>query len=388
MDDERYGTTLFRVLDGEPGPSTVDVRRAVADGERHHRRARLAGATAAAAAVLVVVAASWAVARPARQDPAPVLPAATSEQPPPRKAMACVPEQLTTPAGHGPKAVVSGGDPTGRYLVGRSYPGTGPATVIWVDRQPQLAPMPGEDGTFSDVTSTGVAVGDSFSGERTVAYAYEGGKFTRLAGTDTTASAINEARTIAGSVGDRPALWASPTAQPTMLALPGAGWSGIATGIDEDGTVVGQVAPKLGQEVAVLWRPDGRLERLPAPDVRGKPANTFIATSIRDGWVTGWAARDEPGVRYIAGPRWNLRDGTVTSLDGLFSTVNRDGWMLGSTTLHAGDQTVELPPPPGFSGRISVHAYTLSDDGRTVAGQVSGDGDVRTQPVPIVWTCG
>src|SRR5690349_10348246 len=192
--DEQYGTAVFRVLGGEPGPSTVDVFRAVVEGERHHRRVRLAGSAGAAATVLAVVAAAWTVTGTGRtEQPSPVtVQPPTSSPSEAKKALACPVRQLATPAGNGPKAGVSGADPTGRYIVGRSYPHGKPTTMIWVDQRPQPAPMPGDDPLLYDITSTGMAVGSSFVGNKTAAWVYTGGKYTRLAGGEAQALAINE----------------------------------------------------------------------------------------------------------------------------------------------------------------------------------------------------
>lgn len=380
--DERYGEAVFQSMDGEPGPSTVDIKRAVADGERHHRRVWLAGSAGAAAAVVTVLAVGWTV---AGVDPHGGVPAA--EQASGTAKIVCSVRQLGTPPGQGPKAIVSGADPTGRYIVGRSYPGTKPSTVIWVDGQVQRAPMPGDDPTLRDITSTGAAVGVSYVGDKTAAWYYADGKYTRLAGGEAVANGINERRAIAGAVGTKPAIWRSPGEQPTMLALPGPEWSGQARAIDEDGTVVGEVSKQGGASVAAAWQPDGSFQRLAVPAAHDGAANDFTAKAIRDGWVSGWAAYDRGRLRIITGPRWNLRTGAADSRDGLFEAINAQGWMVENTVLVAGDETVQLPMLPGFQQEPDAHAYTLSDDGTTIAGQMSTPNGGVNQPVPVVWTC-
>lgn len=387
--DEQYGTAVFRALDGEPGPSTVDVMRAIAVGERHHRRVWLAGSTGTAAAVAAVLAAAWTVTGADRHVPPPV---ATSQSSPPSPAaarLACSAVQLRTPAGQGPKAVVTGADPTGRYIVGRSYPGGRPTTVIWADRQPHQAPMSGGDPELDDITSSGVAVGSSFVGDKTAAWVYSGGKYTRLAGTEAQARAINERLTIVGSVRNKPVMWRAPGEQPTSLALPGSQWTGEATGIDEDGTIVGAVSAKAyGVRVAALWRPDGTFVQLSVPNAHGGPATDYAARSIRGGWVVGWAAFDRGQTRFIGAPLWNVGAGTRKDSDGFAEAVNAHGWFAGGRTLVAGDEEVTLPIPAGFEKQPEIGAYTLSDDGSTIAGQASTlNGDVGNEPVAVVWTC-
>jgi hypothetical protein len=384
--DERYGTAVFAVLDGEPGPSTVDVMRAVMHGERHHRRVRLVGAAGAAAAVLVALATGWTVTRP---DQRPSPPAVTQAPPSKAPAMTCSVQQLSTPAGQGPKAIVSGADPSGRYLVGRTYPGGRPTTVIWKDRRPKQAPMAGSDPVLYDITSTGVAVGSSFFGDKTAAWIYADGTFTRLAGSDAQALSINERQTIVGSVRGKPVLWRAPGDQPTNLALPGPQWTGMASGIDEDGTIVGSVSPKKdGLRVGALWRPDGSFEQLSVPNAHGGPAEEYKANSIRGGWVVGWAAFDRGQIRYIGAPLWNVGAGTRKDSDGFAESVNAKGWFVGGTILMAGDEEVTLPVPKGFEQQPEILAYTISDDGSTIAGQaMTLNGGVAVQPVPVVWTC-
>jgi hypothetical protein len=385
--DERYGTAVFAVLDGEPGPSTVDVMRAVLEGERHHRRVRLAGSAGAAAAVLLVLASAWTVTRP-DQRPEPAPPASPAPPSKPR-AVTCAVQQLPTPAGQGPKAVVSGADPSGRYLVGRTYPGGRPTPVIWTDRRPKQVPMTGSDPDLYDVTSTGVAVGSSFVGEKLAAWIYAGGKVTRLAGSDAQALAINERQTVVGSVQDKPVLWRAPGDQPTKLALPGPQWTGMATGIDDDGTIVGSVSSrKDGLRVGALWRPDGTFEQLSVPNAHGGPAEEYVAKTIRDGWVVGWAAFDRGRTRFIGAPLWNVGAGTRKDGDGFAESVNAQGWFVGGRILMAGDEEVVLPVPKGFEQQPEILAYTISDDGTTIAGQaMTMNGGVTDQPVPVIWTC-
>jgi len=388
--DERYGTAVFAVLEGEPGPSTVDVMRAVIEGERHQRRVRLAGSAGAAVAVLLVLASAWTVTRPEqRSQPTPPIQAQATKTPSKKPVTTCAVQQLRTPAGQGPKAVVAGGDPSGRYLVGRTYPGGRPTPVIWTDREPKQVPMAGDDSDLYDITSTGVAVGSSFVGDKLAAWVYADGKVTRLAGSDAQALAINERRTIVGSVQGKPVLWRAPGDEPTRLALPGPQWTGMATGIDEDGTIVGSVSPKEnGHRVGALWRPDGTFQQLSVPDAHGGPAEEYTAKSIRGGWVVGWASFPSGQITYIQAPLWNVGTGTRKDSDGFAESVNANGWVVGDRILMAGDEEVVLPVPKGFEQHPQILAYTISDDGSTIAGQaMTLNGGVTDQPVPVVWTC-
>lgn len=404
MEMDEDGAALLRPLAGGPRTaSTVDVARAIADGDRHHRRVRLAGSAGAGATVVLVAVAGWTVLPDGPQRSAPPAasknPETASKNPETASTNpdgSCTVRQLATPAGEGPRAVVGGADPTGRYIVGRTYPDGKPTPVVWDNLQPRAVPMQGGDPMLSDATSTGVLVGSSFTGsDTTTAWVYKGGRLLKLAGADAGATAINEREVIVGAVHGRPVMWASPTAQPTTLALPaGKGWTGSASGIDEDGTIVGTLQAGPGaQGQAYVWRPDGTVQQLAQPTLKGKPVTTFSAGSIRGGWVVGWAAYDEPGsgIRWIGAPRWNLRTGAVDTTEGRFTTVNAQGRIAGQLDVVApGGATVRLPVPDGFDAKTAmVNTQAISDDGTVVAGYLSDrNGGTTLQPVAVVWQCG
>ncbi|MEV0132920.1 hypothetical protein AB0H83_31210 [Dactylosporangium sp. NPDC050688] len=401
--DEQDGATLLRPLDRGPrGASTVDIAKAIADGDRHHRRVRLAGSAGAAATVVVVAVAGWTVVADGPQRTAPPEGAGQSGGAAGQSAgqsagagKGCVVQRLPVPAGEGEKGIVSGSDPSGRYILGRTYPDGRPSTVVWQGPQVRKVPMPGDDPVLSDATSTGVLVGSSLTKQDTsTAWVYRNGEFSKLVGADAQALAINEREVIVGSVQGRPAMWASPTAEPTMLATPVSGMTGQASGIDEDGTIVGTLGS--GEATAGLgyvWSPDGTPRKLPQPSVRGNPAGMYNARTIRDGWVSGWAAYDEPnrGPRWIGTPRWNLRTGHLDTTDGLLTVLNAQGRLAGPSALVAPDgSTVPLPLPEGYDASTdSVDTRALSDDGTIVAGYVSArGGGMSYEPVAIVWRCG
>jgi hypothetical protein len=405
--DEHDGVTLLRPLaGGQPRrASTVDIAKAIADGDRHHRRVRLVGSAGAGATVVLVAVASWTVAANAPQKPAPATTGTAgkgstspgiSASPSATAAKGCTVQQLATPAGEGVRAVVSGGDPTGKYLVGRTYPGGRPSTVVWENLRPRKLPMQGEDPSLNGATSTGVFIGTSYTGSDTLtSWVYKDGAFRKVAGAGAIVSAINEREVIVGSVQGKPAMWASPTAQPTMLPLPaGKGWTGAANGVDDDGTIVGTLQNsefKEGQ--AYAWRPDGTMTKLAHPTVKGKPATSYHTGKVRGGWVTGWASYDEPnrGPRWLAAPRWNLRTGAVDTTEGVFTTINAQGRIAGELSVVAPDRTtVTLPLPAGLDEKSAmVMTEVISDDGTIVAGYINDrEGSLDAQPIGVVWTCG
>ncbi|GAA5181163.1 hypothetical protein GCM10023322_15140 [Rugosimonospora acidiphila] len=410
--DEEYGVSLLRPLDREPaGPPAIDVARAIAAGRRRRFALGLAGSAAAVVAVGLVVGGSALVVRH-DHTPAPLAgaPARAGSSGPSTPAAApapnsCTIARLPMPAGQGTESVATGGDPSGRYVFGRSYP-TGDDNhplIIWDNGQPHTVAMSGTDQNFTDMNSAGEAIGNSFGSSGEMSWAYQNGRLTRLAGSNSEVLGINERGVIVGSVDEKPAMWSSASAQPTMLVVP-AGGTGSATGIDEDGTIVGRVqgapgTPALGYE----WSADGTGKELPAPTVNGKPVNGYFASAIRDGWVIGMgdlsgapaAGGNNSGAKAPAYGdliRWNLTTGKidVTKPQGLAVSVNAQGWIAGDTDKgkHAGlladGKELALPNLAGAPDQIANIAYVISDDGSTLAGQaVAPNGEQEA----AVWHC-
>jgi uncharacterized membrane protein len=308
-------------------------------------------------------------------------------------------------------ALVAGADPAGRYIVGRSYPkGGGYQAVLWHDGAGRNVLLPGDkEELLTDVNSTGTAVGWSYSGTSDadtgpVPYVYRNGNVSKLPGVrHGSAYAINEAGAIIGTDEDHHAavVWPSATAKPILLPVPAGTKEATARDIDEDGTTVGN----LDNTLPYVWFPDGTHRQLPLPDVDGKPAATAQVFSVRNGWATGVATNGtgrsgakDPASGKASGSgavpvRWNLRTGQVSVsgvLRGPASAVNAQGWQIGTdqqghAVLDAGTTPVLLPDlathePNG----LSTIASTLSDDGRTIAGQ-SDDATGTIQA--IVWHC-
>src|SRR5262245_36453199 len=140
MELDDHDRALWRELDQDPpGPSSVDIERAVATGRRRRRirtASGLVGAAAlATAAILAVPVVLHSVGRPASgtskrigaapttaapTDTAPQLPAGPKAGPAATPPTSCTLHRLPTPAGV-TMAITSGIDPTGRYIVGRTY---------------------------------------------------------------------------------------------------------------------------------------------------------------------------------------------------------------------------------------------------------------------------
>jgi uncharacterized membrane protein len=307
-----------------------------------------------------------------------------------------------------PMALVSGADPTGSYLVGRSYPrGGGYQAVIWHDGEVKKVMLPGDlEESLHDVTAQGTAVGWSYASAGPVPYVYRGGKVAPLPGVRRgSAYAINEAGAIVGEddAARRALLWPSATAKPVRLPVPPGTKQATARDIDEDGTTVGTV----DDVRPYVWFPDGTHRELPMPDLDGEPAATARVFSIRNGWATGVATdgsgRDggkpsagtgaKPSAPTMAAVRWNVRTGEVRVTDGMdigATFANAHGWQVGvdkqgRAVLVTDAGTVVLPGLAGHEpGGLANIPNTLSDDGRTIGGQ-SDDATGTIQAV--VWRC-
>ena len=401
-------TDLLRSLDDDPGtPSTVDPLRAIATARRRRARGRAGYAGAAALAVVAVAGAAVAAGPPPGEPARPPAAQVTTADVPaasapavsaPAAPISCALRRLVPP-GTAPMALVSGADPTGRHIVGRSYPRSGGyQAVLWTDGTGRAVMLPGDaEEALTDVNSSGTAVGWSYAGGGPVPYAYHRGRVVKLAGVrHGSAYAINEAGAVVGDDGAGHALvWPSVTAKPARLPAPAGAAAVHAGDIDEDGTVVGS----LGSRTPYVWFPDGTHRALPMPLIDGKPAAIAQARHIRDGWVTGMAAavtmqQNKGRVPPVLAVRWNLRTGTTEFIDALESpadAVNASGWQVGTApgghaVLVAGKRTVVLPGLGRHreDGTATIPA-TLSDDGRLITGQ-SDDRNGVIQAV--MWRCG
>jgi uncharacterized membrane protein len=403
----------LRTLDAEPPtPSRVDVERAVAEGRRRRARRGVGYAGAAALTAVVVVGASVAAGglftdtRPdaepdagstgvASAPPAYTIPGVPGWTAPPATApTSCTLDRLPVPDDV-PMALTSGADPTGRWIVGRSYPKAGGyQAVIWHDGTPTKVAMPGDlEENLQDVNSTGTAVGWSYEESGPVPYVYRDGEVSRLPGGEGgQALAINDAGAITGDSGDAPVVWPSATGEPIPLPLPEGVTTGTATAIDEDGTVVGNI----NDERPYVWFADGTHRELPLPIVNGEQTLSGRVFSVRNGWATGLANTDAGnGARGAEGTpnavRWNVRTGETRVFDELdvrASTANAQGWQIGSD--EQGDAVLMTDtgkvvlPDLGPHGPLSVIPSTLSDDGRVISGQADDPtGIIRA----VVWRC-
>ena len=402
MDDR--ARRLLRPLAGDPaGPSTVDVARAMADGRRRRRNRWWATGTAVAA-LTATTATGGTLAVAALDRPAPVprpvvtVPSAVAppSAAPPRGPERCAVTRLPTDGVD--KAVVTGGDPSGRWQAGRLYTGRSGQRyplVLWKDGTIAARPeMPGADPSLTDVNRSGAAVGWAFPGEQPRAYLYAGGRMRQLRGGSGEAHAINDAGVVVGSLRQKngitsvAARWASATAPAEPLPLPAGTDDSSAIDVDEDGTILGVVDNRAlrGSRTGYLWSPDGAVRAIPLPEIDGVRATFFWPESIRGGWVAGRAGIAKPGSMTFTAFRYRITTGEYERLpagSGMPDRVAANGWVLstGSGVFLVSDAGTTRLPDHRDGGDYQMAG--LSDDGLVAAGHLIADG--RNQP--LVWRC-
>ncbi len=399
--EDEYAAVLLRPLAGDPvSPSRVDVARAVSEGRRRRRTRWYAGGVAVAA-VTATAMAGGPLAVTALRGPGPA-PSLTASASPGLSAAAptgprdCRVTRLDTNGVE--KAVVTAGDPSGRYAAGRTYPG-GPdfhyPVVLWKDgRLHAKIDFPGSDQRLDDINAQGVAVGSSYNGDDSYPYVYLDGALRRLPGGRGSVDAINDAGVIVGSLGadedGRAVRWASPTARPVDLKLPKGASRASAVDIDADGTILGSVDRGADRSIGYLWLPDGTGRELPVPTVEGKPGTSFWPTSIRNGWVAGEAVLETERMTTFAAYRYRIDTGRFEALPGAAGRhpmVSANGWVLGMAakpTITSDAGLTTLPPHRKLTGRVDFQLAGISDDGLVVTGHGYSD---KVENQPLMWRC-
>jgi hypothetical protein len=317
----------------------------------------------------------------------------------------CAVQRLPIPGGE-PKSLVTGGDRTGRYILGRAYPVRGHnerhPLLIWDNGTPTTLSMPGNDEQFTDINSNGTAVGGSFGGDDVeVPYIYRNGAVSRLAVQGSArANAIGEQghvvglRRTGGKDTPRPVVWRDTGAPAVDLAVP-AGWEGEATDVDADGTIVGWLTRGPGLDFrGYVWAPDGTGRFLPLPTVDGTPASAFAPRRIHNGLVVGRVTKTVDTGFAVLVAVLDLRTEAVTLLPATAAggATNSLGWSTaGGPTSHqlitpAGPvelpHLVSTPTDPQSVGSTLVG--WMSEDGRVLAGQaVDATGEIQA----VAWRC-
>ncbi|MEV4275745.1 hypothetical protein [Actinoplanes xinjiangensis] len=403
MIDER-AVRLLRPLREEPeGPPRIDVPRTMVEGRRRRVLRRWSGG-AALITLTSVAAGGGTLAVSALREPVPVpTVTATATATPSQVAAApavptgCKVTRLPTDGAR--KAVLTAGDPSGRYLGGRTY-GTGAGPIVWKDGRIFARPrLTGEDAGLNDINSSGVAIGSAFLGQRQQGYVYRDGRVTELDGRHTAPLAINDAGVIVGAIGEvlheAPVRWDSPGAKAVRLPMPAGMTSGRADAVDEDGTVVGRIAADSRElDSGYLWLPDGTGRAMEMPEIEGGPADYFWPDSISNGWVAGRAVDDRAdGSRWFTAMRYRIADGSWEKLpENVFpNLIAANGWVAGGPTgrdeapiITAGSEVVRLPR---YKTAKEYEISTFSADGRRLGGYITDMEGELVGNEPLLWTC-
>ncbi|UQU62900.1 hypothetical protein COUCH_28225 [Couchioplanes caeruleus] len=308
----------------------------------------------------------------------------------------CTVERLALPSGD-PYSLVSGMDPAGRFVVGRTLREAGTSRLdllVWHGGEPRRAELPGEGQVPRGVNGNGVVVGTTeiHSAAGPIAlrsWVYRDGDVALLPGTEVSeALAVSDSGVVVGTDGKRPVLWRPSAGTPSPLPVPaGAPSEGKAYGISADGhTIVGVLGSGLLRPY--VWPAAGKPRELPLPVVGGETATGAIAQSVTGDWVAGMATtRGDDGVPV----RWNLRTGQAQAFPeyGLAGgTVSADGRMTaagggGRALLVGAQQTTTLRRLGDAAGSRDT-AEAISRDGRSVAGNAAS---AQGGTVPVVWRC-
>ncbi|GIH15401.1 hypothetical protein [Rugosimonospora africana] len=416
-DDDEYLTGLLASLgDRAPDPMS-SVERAITDGRARRRRRRqrvsVSGAVAAVAALAVAVA----VMVP-RGGSAPVPASLPSVAPSPSPTMpaapaACRAGLLPEPPGVTDTQVVAA-DPTGRYQAGYAWRGAGWTVVLWDQGKLEtVTTVPGKRPTVAGVNSAGVVTGytvprDPQSPTESSIWTLAAGKLSYLpsppggtAMTQFRAEGINGAGDVVGvgyelnpkepdTMSEHLIVWpADDPAEPRTLASP-AGTTPAPTAvpdlasIDDQGRVyatltVSDGKPGLLRSVPYVWSPAGVAAKLPVPDGfvgRSAVRGDQLLGNLKASGTLAYGSLDLGTGQLLRYP-----DSVVAT------SVNRWGWAIGAVdkqtpvAVFAGS-VVKLPVPVG-GGAGYAQAYTISDTGATIGGDVTLAG----QRHAVLWTC-
>ncbi|WFE50395.1 hypothetical protein [Micromonospora sp. WMMD1155] len=276
-------------------------------------------------------------------------------------------------------------DPTGRYVAGTALrvgeTDNQYLLLFWDGQQVTEVEVPGMAEPV-DVNADGVVIGNG-SGLGTGSgqpWIYRDGKLEQLPvppSTGTYVTAINDAGDIVGYgldivPGEFVALrW--PAARPGTVEVLKAPANAQASGITDNGTIVGSAGP-FGDWNSWVRRPNGRIDALTAPG-----ADWSMASAAAGRWAIGavWL-----GGTSSTKVRWDLRNGSYTKLDPempALTDVNVKGVVVGGDRVGRGATSRVLP---GGGEGVGVGARSISDTG-TIVGFRNVHADRVT---PVRWT--
>lgn len=400
----------LRGLDDDSfAPPLVDLTAAMATGRARRRNRRIAGAGASVVAVVAVVAAvpfGLGAIHHHSKVPVPVAAASTTAAPTPTPtSLTCVEQPLPVPDGQ--LSTSATGEPSGRYIEGNVYASAGhlAKAVIWDNGKVSATfsiPGASADAGLVDISSTGVAIGTSYSGGSERSWIYQDAKVSRLAGpAGAGAVAINDQGIVVGTLqppgsGDQtPIVWQTPTSTAKRLPLPSNSVGGQAEDIDADGTIVGTLGltKNPGADEGVAWLPDGTIRILPLPDIKG--VNGLRIHQIHDGIISAEAEIINENESVFLPVTYDLRTGVYTRLpaDTMWMRAsNARGWVIGSGG--RGEAIILWTPgtgaitlKSGYPLNSPLAITSITDDGHTIVGTDTANKNGNGVYFPVAWSC-
>jgi RNA polymerase sigma-70 factor (sigma-E family) len=279
---------------------------------------------------------------------------------------------LPLPEGFNETSYVSAADPTGRFIGGEAKQGDQTRLVIWEDGQLRDSfPLMGSSIDLIAINSHGVAIAQAITdANESQGYVFANGNVQRLAGTNVTVFGIANDGRLVGTSGGSPVVWDTVKSSPRLLPMPPGVRQGYATGISEEGLIVGVVGKRLEEEglgsgqSSLVWLPNGTWQPLKAPASR--TADLVKVRGVRGHWAFGVSSAGYLGPEAVL---WDLRTGeAIAAGTEWLQDVNELGWMStndGDLTLwsHTGDQ-VTLGDGQGMVTTVNNTGTILSGSGR------------------------
>jgi uncharacterized membrane protein len=307
-------------------------------------------------------------------------------------AVACAVRALPVPDGTN-YSLVNGTDRTGRYLAGFAATDDVGHAVLWHDGVPTVLPIPLSSPTAGAVNSHGAVVGTGFlpgSGDAR-AWEFVNGRYLELAppagGTQTFGVGINKHGDVLlgydSNFIDHVAVRSADGVLRTLQLPPG--YSGIPTGISDDGTVTARASlanqPEQSPDHSFVWDASGVRYELP-----GTAPGVIVDVWASAGhWAVGGQFDLTTGTPTAL--RWDLRTRTVETLPAELTSplaVNDRGIVGGQAgrdaALVRNGQVIRLPSLSGTAGG-SAAVQALSHTG------VAAGSDFTDTVHAVSWTC-
>ncbi|MGV9211170.1 hypothetical protein ACTFTM_04825 [Micromonospora sp. RB23] len=275
-------------------------------------------------------------------------------------------------------------DPSGRFVAGTALR-VGASDnqylmLLWDGQQLTEIPAPGRNEVEpADINESGVVIGNGWS-ENGIAqpWRYRDGRFEQLPtlpSSGISVTAINKAGDIVGIGSDIvPGEYVGlrwPADRPGTVEVLQAPANARPQGITPNGTIVGS-AGEFANWTAWVRRPNGRIKPLVFP---GAESTEIHAAAGH--WAVGRVSLSNAQAAMV---RWDVRDGSYTTLDpqlGLLNDVNAKGVVVGGDRVARGATSQVLP---GGGERVGLGARSIADTG-TIVGFRNAD-----RVTPVRWT--